>query len=76
MPPGLDLKDPHSLMTPETRANIPPEVLDKVIEALSSSIVYTFSWAIIPAVLALLVTLFMGRKKYDINEQHEYTGSH
>jgi hypothetical protein len=44
---------------------------------LSSSIVNTFAWAIIPAVLALLTAFFMGRKKLDSSaEVEEYASTH
>jgi len=44
---------------------------------LSSSIVYTFAWAIIPAVIALLAALFMGNKKLDTSEEaQEYAAGH
>ncbi|MDQ0192890.1 MDR family MFS transporter [Paenibacillus wynnii] len=61
----LDFKDPHSLLSKDTRALIPPEILSKVTEGLSSSIVNTFAWAVIPAGLALLFSFFMGRQKLD-----------
>jgi EmrB/QacA subfamily drug resistance transporter len=77
MPEGLDFKDPHALLTPEARANIPSDLLHKITEMLSSSIVYTFAWAIVPAVLALLAALFMGRKKLDSTaESPEYASGH
>lgn len=65
MPAGLNLKDPHALLAPETRSLIPPEVLHRISEILASSIVQTFAWACAPAVLALLAALFMGSKKLD-----------
>ncbi|MBJ9987075.1 MDR family MFS transporter [Paenibacillus sp. S28] len=65
MPAGLDIKDPHALLAPETRSLIPPEVLHNISEMLASSIVQTFAWACVPAILALLAALFMGSKKLD-----------
>ncbi|MFC3745973.1 DHA2 family efflux MFS transporter permease subunit [Paenibacillus sp. GCM10012306] len=62
---ALDFKDPHSLLSPEARAMIPPEILSKITEGLSSSIAHTFAWAMIPAALALLASFFMGRQKMD-----------
>ncbi|MFC5702839.1 MDR family MFS transporter [Cohnella faecalis] len=77
MPEGLDFQDPHSLLDPLTRAQIPQDALDKITDILSSSIVNTFAWAIIPAVLALVVSLFMGRSKLDpAAEQEAYNASH
>ncbi|AZN43887.1 DHA2 family efflux MFS transporter permease subunit [Paenibacillus albus] len=77
VPANLDLSDPRAILTPETRKLIPTEVLDKIISALSSSITYTFMWAIIPSVLALAFAFFMGREKLDaIAESSEYGPSH
>lgn len=57
MPEGVDLSDPRKILTPETRGLIPTQVLDKITEALSSSIVHTFAWAIIPSVIAFVAAL-------------------
>ncbi|MRN53277.1 MDR family MFS transporter [Paenibacillus monticola] len=66
---AMDFKDPHSLLSPETRALIPPDILAKITEGLSSSIVNTFAWAVIPAGLALLASFFMGRQKMDASAE-------
>ncbi|SEM61322.1 MDR family MFS transporter [Paenibacillus sp. OV219] len=77
IPANLDLSDPRAILTPETRKLIPTEVLDKIVAALSSSITYTFMWAIIPSILALAFAFFMGREKLDaIAESSEYGPSH
>ncbi|MFC5650993.1 MDR family MFS transporter [Paenibacillus solisilvae] len=77
IPDGLDLRDPHALLSPETRALFPSELLKRISEMLSSSIVYTFAWAIIPVLLALFASLFMGHKKLDATaEPAEYSASH
>lgn len=61
---AMDFKDPHSLLSPETRALIPPEILSKITEGLSSSIANTFAWAVIPAALALLASFLWGVRKW------------
>jgi MFS family permease len=77
MPPGLDLKDPHALLSPDFRKSIPPQILDAITNAMSSSIVQTFAWAVIPAVLALLISFFMGKDKLNpADQQDEYVGGH
>ncbi|MFC5469978.1 MDR family MFS transporter [Cohnella suwonensis] len=77
LPEGFDMKDPHSLLAPELREHIPPGILDPITKMLSSSIVYTFAWAIIPAVLALFAAFFMGRTKLDPTaESKEYASGH
>jgi EmrB/QacA subfamily drug resistance transporter len=65
LPPGVDFKDPHSLLSPATRANIPDDALGLIASNLSSSVTHTFAWAIIPVALALIVSMFMGRTKLD-----------
>ncbi|WP_409340609.1 MDR family MFS transporter [Paenibacillus sp. MBLB4367] len=76
-PEGVDLSDPRKILTPETRDKIPAQVLDKITEALSSSIVHTFAWAIIPSVIALLAALAMSKEKLDpAAELEEYSASH
>jgi len=62
---AMNFKDPHALLSQDTRALIPPEILSKITSGLSSSIVNTFAWAVIPSGLALLFSFFMGRQKLD-----------
>ncbi|MUT66683.1 MDR family MFS transporter [Paenibacillus sp. NEAU-GSW1] len=50
----------RQLLAPETRASIPQEVMDKIVDVLSSSIAVTFLWSIVPAALALLCVTLMG----------------
>ncbi|WP_315793778.1 MDR family MFS transporter [Paenibacillus sp. BIC5C1] len=77
VPQGVNLSDPHALLSPELRKAIPPQVLDAITHALSSSIVQLFAWAAIPAALALIAAFFMGNEKMVIGEeQKEYTGGH
>ena len=51
--------DSRALLSAEGRANIPAQLTD----ALSSSIASTFLWAIVPAVLALIVAFMMSKEK-------------
>jgi ABC-type glycerol-3-phosphate transport system permease component len=77
MPEGVDLSDPRKILTPESRGQIPDSILDKITEALSSSIVQTFAWAIIPSVIALLAAFAMSKEKFDpVAEMKEYSASH
>lgn len=76
-PEGVNLSDPSTILTPDTRAKIPSEVLDKITERLSSSLVHTFAWAIIPSVIALMAAFVMSREKFDpATELEEFTASH
>ncbi|RAV19406.1 MDR family MFS transporter [Paenibacillus contaminans] len=77
MPAGVDLSDPSKILTPETRDSIPAQVLGQITDALSSSIVHTFAWAIIPAVIALLAAFVMSKEKFDPTaEQDQYSAAH
>lgn len=58
-------QDAHALLDPAARVAIPAQVLELITNNLASSITYTFAWAIIPAALALLSALFMGRARFD-----------
>jgi predicted MFS family arabinose efflux permease len=73
---ALDFKDPHALLSPETRAQIPPEILSKITDGLSFSITSTFAWAALPALLALLAACFMGRQKMDASAEGQMPSGH
>jgi EmrB/QacA subfamily drug resistance transporter len=74
---SIDLSDPSKILTPGTREKIPADILNKITEALSSSLVQTFAWAIIPSVIALLAAVAMSKEKFDpASELEEYTASH
>ncbi|WP_052487609.1 MDR family MFS transporter [Gordoniibacillus kamchatkensis] len=63
MPKGTDIGDPHVLLDPATRAQLPLHALGIIKEGLASSIVYTFAWGLVPAVLAFVAAFFMGGEK-------------
>jgi hypothetical protein len=54
------------MLSPEKRTLIPEPVLDKITEALSSSIAHTFLWALVPAVLAALSVMLMSNERMKI----------
>ena len=58
--------DPRDMLSPEKRTLIPEPVLDKITEALSSSIAHTFLWALVPAVLAALSVMLMSNERMKI----------
>ncbi|WP_248929161.1 MDR family MFS transporter [Paenibacillus hamazuiensis] len=63
IPHGLNFSDPHALLDPATRSQISPQVLGKIAEGLSSSIVLTFACSLVPAVLALAAAFTMGKDR-------------
>jgi EmrB/QacA subfamily drug resistance transporter len=62
--------DPRVLLAPEMRALIPEPILEKITDMLSSSITYTFTWALIPTALAFIAALVMSKEK--LSESIEY----
>ncbi|TNJ62836.1 MFS transporter [Paenibacillus hemerocallicola] len=62
---SISFSDPHALLDPATRAQIPAPVLDKITEGLSSSIAVTFACGLIPAVLAVIAAIAMSKEKLD-----------
>ena len=64
-PAGMNFSDPHAMLTPETRAHIPAPILEKISDALAVSISTTFIWTLVPALLALVFVLLMGRAKFE-----------
>ena len=57
--PGGAQNDPRALLSEQARAQIPKPILDKIIDNLASSISYTFTWALIPAILVLVFVFFL-----------------
>lgn len=77
MPKNFNFSDPHALLDPATRTQIPDQVLGQITDGLSSSIVITFAWGLVPAVLALAAAFMMSKEKMDPVAQTEgYAASH
>ena len=57
------LGDSRAILSESARSQIPSQILDKIIDALSSSIVQTFMWALVPAGLAFIFIFFMGNER-------------
>lgn len=62
---GANFGDTREALSPEKRALIPPEILNKMTEAMSSSIAHTFLWALVPAVCAVLVVIAMPKDRIE-----------
>lgn len=60
---GAAFGDTQEALNPEKRALIPPEILDKITDAISSSIAHTFMWALVPAVCTVLVVIAMPKDR-------------
>lgn len=63
--------DPRVLLAPEMRAQIPTPVLDKITAGLSSSITYTFMWALIPTALAVIAAVLMSKERLSESLEHK-----
>ncbi|RAV16392.1 MDR family MFS transporter [Paenibacillus contaminans] len=68
---GVSLGDTRELLSPEKRAAIPAEIMDKIVDALSSSISTMFLWALIPAGLSLIAVMNMGNTRLLIPSKAE-----
>nr|WP_285890468.1 MDR family MFS transporter [Paenibacillus macerans] len=60
---GASFGNAQEALSSDKRAMIPPEILDKITDALSSSIAHTFMWALIPAVCSVLVVIAMPKDR-------------
>lgn len=67
---GQSFGNLQETLTPENRALIPPDILNKISAALSSSIAHTFMWALIPTALAVIVVIAMPKDRIqkDVHE--------
>ncbi|MEH7413751.1 MDR family MFS transporter [Neobacillus drentensis] len=66
---GQPFGDSRSLLSEGARSHIPPQILDKITDALSSSIVHTFTWALVPAGIAFLFIFILGKDRLRIHTQ-------
>jgi MFS family permease len=62
-PQGGTFWDPRTVLTPETRAVIPAPLLEKISGALSTSIAFTFMWALLPALVSLAAVCLMSNER-------------
>lgn len=69
MPKGQTFGDSRALLQEQARSHIPPQILEKITDALSSSIVHTFTWALAPAGLAFLLIFILGNERMVIHKK-------
>ncbi|RLQ93258.1 MDR family MFS transporter [Falsibacillus albus] len=62
---SFKMGNPQEIFQPETRKHIPDFVLNKIIDAMSSSITITFLLALIPLALALITVFLMGNTRLE-----------
>ncbi|WP_251555472.1 MDR family MFS transporter [Neobacillus muris] len=63
MAQGQSFGDSRSLLAEEARTQIPPQILEKITDVLSSSIVHTFMWGLVPAGIAFLLIFGLGKER-------------
>jgi EmrB/QacA subfamily drug resistance transporter len=61
----IGFTDPRKLFESEARSQIPPRILDVIVDAMSQSITTAFLWALVPAGLAFIVVLLMGNERVE-----------
>lgn len=65
----MQLGDPQQIFQPETRSQIPDEILNPVIQAMSESITFIFMLTLIPIAIAAVTVLFMGNAKVKTSKE-------
>ncbi|MBU8878581.1 MFS transporter [Bacillus sp. FJAT-29790] len=68
---GGNFGDSRALLSPESRANIPAPILEKITSALSSSIAQTFMWALVPAIFAVIFIFLMSNERIKVHVKKE-----
>ncbi|MEK4269360.1 MULTISPECIES: MDR family MFS transporter [Bacillus] len=64
--PGLSSQHDANQILSSARSSIPADILNRITEALSNSIVHTFSWAILSAAAAFLLVFLMPKDRMQI----------
>lgn len=64
--------DPNAILNEEARSQIPVEILEKITTPLSTSIVHTFMWGLVPAGLAFIFIFLLGKEKMVFNKRQEF----
>jgi EmrB/QacA subfamily drug resistance transporter len=61
--PGKSGINSSQILLKKTRSHIPAPILHKITDVLSASIVHTFMWGLVPAVLALVFIFVMSNER-------------
>ena len=64
-----NIPDPREIFKADVRKSIPADVLDKIVDAMSSSISHIFLYALIPIGIAVVVVFMMGKARIAMNKQ-------
>jgi EmrB/QacA subfamily drug resistance transporter len=63
---AMSSMDPRALLQPEVRANIPPQILEKMTIGLADSIAFVFLCTLFIAAAALICIVLMGKARVEI----------
>ncbi|MDG4656448.1 MDR family MFS transporter [Ectobacillus antri] len=63
-----NMGDLKSIFEPATRAKIPAPILDKIVDAMSSSITHIFALSLIPLVLSAIAIVWMGNARVSVKK--------
>ncbi|MEH6946553.1 MDR family MFS transporter [Bacillus sp. JJ634] len=67
-PSLINMDDPKQLFQSDTRAQIPDFVLEKIVQAMSDSITFTFTLALIPIAIAAGIILFIKKSQTEVSQ--------
>ena len=59
----------QTVFQPVARANIPPDILDVIVSAMSTSISATYLWSLIPVAIAIIAVFYMGNERLDVTKK-------
>nr|WP_257786620.1 MDR family MFS transporter [Paenibacillus crassostreae] len=63
-----NIPDPQEIFNADVRTTIPAEVLDVIVNAMSTSISHIFLFALVPIGIAAIVVIFMGKARITLNK--------
>lgn len=66
---SIELNNPQAIFEPSSRASIPDFILDKIVDAMSSSITQVFALALIPIALAAIAITYMGSTRVKLSKK-------
>ncbi|MCL6456792.1 MAG: MFS transporter, partial [Gorillibacterium sp.] len=68
---GFSMDDPQALFKSDVRAQIPPDILKKIVGAMSDSITHMFLLALIPIGIAAITVILMGNARVQVAKKPE-----
>jgi MFS family permease len=66
--------DPSAVFQSSARNSIPPQILDKIVDAMSTSITYAFMLSLIPIAVAIITVFLMGNERVEVPAKKRMEG--